>query len=131
MINEEINYLKDLNHLRSAPILNQVQRKNLLNELYKYMNRSDWFTMGIMADSKESGIIILREIEKFFKWNPMKIVSQPANAGPIFLKANQKTGDVHIRIEFGLGEGILITCQHDEENKSSETLGPFPLDFFK
>ena len=50
--------------------------------------------------------------------------------GSVFLKGNQKTGNVFIRSENGLGEGILITCQHEEENKKSNTFGPFPLDFF-
>ena len=54
----------------------------------------------------------------------------PADGG-VFLKANQKTGNVFVRSEDGLGEGILITCQHDEDVKESNTFGPLPLDFFK
>ena len=50
--------------------------------------------------------------------------------GGVFLKANQKTGNVFIRSERGLGEGILITCQYDEDAKESNTFGPLPLDFF-
>ena len=42
----------------------------------------------------------------------------------------QKTGNVYIRSENGLGEGILITCQYDEKFKESSTFGPLPLDFF-
>ena len=33
--------------------------------------------------------------------------------GSVFLKGNQKTGNVLIRSENGLGEGILLTCQYD------------------
>ena len=51
--------------------------------------------------------------------------------GSVFLKANQKTSNVFIRSENGLGEGILITCQYDEGVKESNTFGPLPLDFFK
>ena len=47
-----------------------------------------------------------------------------------FLKANQKTSNVFVRSENGLGEGILITCQYDEGAKESNTFGPMPLDFF-
>ena len=50
--------------------------------------------------------------------------------GSVFLKGNQKTGNVFVRSENGLGEGILITCQYDEDTQESNTLGPFPLDFF-
>ena len=50
--------------------------------------------------------------------------------GSVFLKGNQKTGNVFIRSENGLGEGILITCQYDEDTKESNTFGPLPLDFF-
>jgi len=48
----------------------------------------------------------------------------------VFLKANQKTSNVFIRSENGLGEGILITCQYEEGAKESNTFGPLPLDFF-
>ncbi len=48
----------------------------------------------------------------------------------VFLKGNQKTGNVFIRSEIVLGEGILITCQYDEDVKGSNTYGPLPLDFF-
>ena len=50
--------------------------------------------------------------------------------GSVFLKGNQKTGNVFIRSENGLGEGILLTCQYDHESYESSTVGPFPLDFF-
>ena len=50
--------------------------------------------------------------------------------GGVFLKGNQKTGNVFIRSENGLGEGILITCQYEHESKYSGTFGPLPLDFF-
>ena len=35
--------------------------------------------------------------------------------GSVYLKGNQKTGNVFVRSEDGLGEGILITCQYDED----------------
>ena len=38
--------------------------------------------------------------------------------------------DIFIRSENGLGEGILLTCQYDNESYESSTVGPFPLDFF-
>ena len=50
--------------------------------------------------------------------------------GSVFLKGNQKTGNVFARSENGLGEGILITCQYDEDSAESNTFGPLPLDFF-
>ena len=50
--------------------------------------------------------------------------------GGVFLKGNQKTGNVFIRSESGLGEGILLTCQYDHESIESSTFGPLPLDFF-
>ena len=50
--------------------------------------------------------------------------------GSVFLKGNQKTGNVFIRSENGLGEGILITCQYDKDAKESNTFGPLPIDFF-
>ena len=51
--------------------------------------------------------------------------------GSVFLKGNQKTGNVFIRSENGLGEGILLTCQYDKDAEEFSTFGPLPLDFFK
>ena len=50
--------------------------------------------------------------------------------GCVFLKANQKTSNVFVRSENGLGEGILITCQYDDDSEESNTFGPLPLNFF-
>ena len=50
--------------------------------------------------------------------------------GSVFLKGNQKTGNVYMRSENGLGEGILITCQYEKDSSESFTFGPLPLDFF-
>ena len=50
--------------------------------------------------------------------------------GRVFLKGNQKTGNVYMRSENGLGEGILLTCQYEDLSSKSSTYGPFPLNFF-
>ena len=131
MIESKVESLKDLYLLRTAPTLNKDQTKSLFKELCLYMNDAEWFTVGIMAKSSKEAISSLRQIENCFKWQPMKLGEQPFKEGPVFLKANQNSGDIHIRIEHGLGEGILISCQHKKEDLPSETLGPFPLDFFK
>ena len=60
----------------------------------------------------------------------MKCMNLPTSNGPIFLKANQKTGTIQARVEFGLGEGILISCHYDDNRLDTRTIGPLPLDFF-
>ena len=50
--------------------------------------------------------------------------------GSVFLKGNQKTGNVYMRSENGLGEGILLTCQYEKDSEESFTYGPLPLGFF-
>lgn len=126
-----IKSLKDLNGHRSAPSLDSTQSKHLLDQLCAYIGDADWFTVGIMAPSSSLAIFVLREMESRFNWTAMNVVDKPTEDGPVFLKANQKTGDIHVRIEYGLGEGVLISCQHNNEEKEADTLGPFPLDFFK
>ncbi|ABM78891.1 conserved hypothetical protein [Prochlorococcus marinus str. MIT 9303] len=126
-----IKSLKDLDGLRSAPDLDATQSKHLLDQLCVSMGDADWFTVGIMAPSSSLAIFVLREMESRFNWSAMNVVDKPAGEGPVFLKANQKTGDIHVRIEHGLGEGVLLSCQHNNEEKEADTLGPFPLDFFK
>ena len=126
----EINKLVDLNNLRTAPKLSDWQAKNLLEELESNILNADWITIGIMAPSDNRAIEALQSISK--KYSSIKfgnLGSLHANGG-VFLKANQKTGNVFVRSENGLGEGILITCQYDEGAKESNTYGPLPLDFF-
>ena len=126
----DISRIEDLDKLRSAPKLNKKQTNVLFNQVENIIYKADWVTIGIMSPSLEIGINIIRRIEEKFECNKMKCVTLPSSEGPIFLKANQKTGEIHARIEFGLGEGILISCQHYDNSLTSKTIGPFPLDFF-
>ena len=128
--NIDICKLEDLDKLRSAPKLNKKQSKNLLNQLIHLIHKSDWITIGIMSPTLKRGINAVRRIEEKFKYDEMKCITLPSSDGPIFLKANQRTGEIHARVEFGLGEGILISCQNYETSLNSKTIGPVPLDFF-
>ena len=126
----QINKLIDLNNLRTAPQLSDSQVKKLLEELEANIFNADWITIGIMSPSDKKAIEALKSISK--KYSSIKfgnLGSLHADGG-VFLKANQKTGNVFVRSENGLGEGILITCQYDEGAKESNTFGPLPLDFF-
>ena len=126
----EINKLVDLNSFRVAPKLNNSQVKKLFGELESNISKADWMTIGIMAPSDTKAVEALQSISK--KYSSIKfgnLDSLSAN-GSVFLKANQKTSNVFIRSENGLGEGILITCQYDENASDSNTFGPLPLDFF-
>ena len=126
----EINKLVDLNSFRVAPKLNNSQIKKLFGELESNISKADWMTIGIMAPSDIKAVEALQSISK--KYSSIKfgnLDSLSAN-GSVFLKANQKTSNVFIRSENGLGEGILITCQYDENASESNTFGPLPLDFF-
>ena len=83
-----------------------------------------------MAPSDHRAIEALRSISKKFSLINFRNLSSLHADGGVFLKANQKTGNVFVRTENGLGDGILITCQYEEDDKESNTFGPFPLDFF-
>ena len=110
----EINKLADLNNLRTAPHLSNIQEKKLLEELEANIFNADWITIGIMAPSDIKAIEALQSISK--KYSSIKFAnlgSLHADGG-VFLKANQKTSNVFVRSENGLGEGILITCQYED-----------------
>ena len=126
----EINKLVDLNKLRTAPKLTNIQVKKLLEELEENIFNTDWITIGIMAPSDSSALEALRSISKKYSSIKFGNLNSLHADGGVFLKANQKTSNVFVRSENGLGEGILITCQYDEGSKESNTFGPFPLDFF-
>ena len=127
----EINKLVDLNVLRNAPQLSNIQSKKILEELEVNIFNADWITIGIMASCDTKAIEALQLITE--KYSSIKFVNLDSlhAEGSVFLKGNQKTGNVFIRSENGIGEGILITCQHDSHPYESNTFGPLPLDFFK
>ena len=127
----EINNLLDLNSLRSAPQLTKRQIKKLLEELEKKIINADWITIGIMAPSDFDAIAALNSISKKYPAVKFKDLETLHAIGNVFLKGNQKTGNVFIRSENGLGEGILLTCQYDQVSNESSTFGPLPLDFFR
>ena len=91
---ESINSLNDLNQFSSAPSLTQDQALCLLIELESYMANAEWFTLGIMAESSQKALAALREIESKFYWNNMQVIDKPEEEGPVFLKANQNSGEV-------------------------------------
>jgi len=126
----EINKLGDLNNFRTAPQLSNSQEKKLLEELEANIFNADWITIGIMAPSDDTAIEALQSISKKYSSIKFGNLSSLHADGDVFLKANQKTSNVFVRSENGLGEGILITCQYDESAKESNTFGPLPLDFF-
>ena len=126
----EINKLVDLNNLRTAPQLSNSQEKKLLEELEANIFNTDWITIGIMAPSDNRAIKALKSISRKYSSIKFGNLGSLHADGSVFLKANQKTGNVFVRSENGLGEGILITCQYEEDAKKSNTFGPLPLDFF-
>ena len=126
----EINCLKDLIFLRSAPQLSKREIKKLLEELEANIFNADWITIGIMARSDFDAIEALQSISNKYSSIKFGDLDSLHAYGSVFLKGNQKTGNVLIRSENGLGEGILLTCQYDEDSGESSTFGPLPLDFF-
>ncbi len=126
----EINKLVDLNNFRTAPQLSNSQGEKLLEELEANIFNADWITIGIMAPSDNKAIEALKSISKKYSSIQFGNLASLHAYGGVFLKANQKTSNVFVRSENGLGEGILITCQYDESAKESNTFGPLPLDFF-
>ena len=125
-----INDLRDLNSLRTAPMLNKFETLRILNQIDMKILNSDWITIGIMAKSDEEAKEALNSIIRKYNYKSFKSFDQINAKGNVFLKANQKTGEVYIRSENGLGEGILLTCQYNDLSIHSKTYGPFPLNLF-
>ena len=122
--------LADLNQLRTAPVLNDIESLRILNQINQKILNSDWITIGIMAYSDIYAKEALNSIIRKYNYKSFKNFDQINAKGNVFLKANQKTGEVYVRSENGLGEGILLTCQYDDLLKHSQTYGPFPLNLF-
>ena len=126
-----INNLNELNHLRSAPYLDEFESEVILKQISSKIINSDWITIGIMANSDKDAKKALTSIIKKYNFKFFKNFNQISASGNVFLKANQKTGEVYIRSENGLGVGILLTCQYNDLLTHSKTYGPFPLNLFK
>ena len=117
----EINKLTDLNSLRTAPLLSSSQQNKLSGELETNIDNADWITIGIMAPSDTKAIEALQSISNKYSSIKFGNLDSLHADGNVFLKGNQKTGNVFVRSENGLGEGILITCQYDEDAEESNT----------
>ena len=126
----KINELNDLNNYKSAPLLDLNQHQKLFRELDNKIKNSDWLTIGVMAKSDIDAKNALKAIIKKYSYMHFNDFEKIKAIGNVFMKVNQKTGEVYIRSEYGLGEGILLTCQYDDPLIDSITYGPFPLSFF-
>jgi len=126
----QINELSDLNSYKTAPILDTNQIQKLSIELDNEIKNSDWLTIGIMAKSDFEAKNALRTFVQKYSFMNFNDFDKLKAIGNVYMKGNQKTGVVYIRSEYGLGEGILLTCQYDDTSRNSLTYGPFPLSFF-
>ena len=125
-----ITNLNELNQLRSAPFLDKSESEDILSQINIKIKDSDWITIGIMATNEQDAKKALNSIIQKYNFKFSKNFNQLRASGNVFLKANQKSGEVYIRSENGLGEGILLTCQYNDLSIHSKTYGPFPLNLF-
>ena len=130
MNDQSIKALNDLSRFREAPTLDQSTADQLRQELQVALSQSSWFTIGVMAPSADQALSSLRSLETSQQWTALDVVETTPEEVPVFLKANQRGGTVRIRIEHGLGSGILISGHGDDDAQPATTWGPFPLDFF-
>ena len=90
MTDTPVQHLADLARLRGAPELAPQIRNELRGELDQAMAQASWFTIGVMAPSREQALTALRSLEQSQQWEPLELVDSPEEQGPVFLKANQK-----------------------------------------
>ncbi len=129
--------LGSLRGLRSAPSLDPSQRQQLIQALRDRLTTCQWFTVGVMAPDRQAAVTCLRALEGAMGWSPLQEEggAEPTGAdvragGPVFLKGNQRTGGFRVRLEAGLGEGLLITGHNPDAPEQEDTWGPLPLDLF-
>ena len=92
----EINKLADLNSLRTAPELSNNQVKKLLEEVEANIFNADWITIGIMASCDTLAIHALQSISKKYSSIEFENLDYLHADGSVFLKGNQKTGNVFV-----------------------------------
>ncbi len=123
--------LVDLRGHRSAPPLTESQRLALRGELRQKVAACEWCTIGVMAPDPAAAWRALRGFEQALGWSPLP-ASQPDEVtdGPVFLKGHQRSAQVWLRQESGLGEGVLVSGHSESHPEVEDTWGPLPLDFF-
>ena len=126
----QINGLIDLNKYKTAPILDLNQIQKLSKELDFEIRNSDWITIGVMAKSDHEAKNAFKMFIQKYSYIHFDDFEKLKAMGNVFMKGNQKTGEVYMRSEYGIGEGILLTCQYNDPLRNSSTYGPFPLSFF-
>ena len=97
-----IKKLVDLNSFRTAPFLSNSEVKILLEELETNIFNADWISIGIMAPSDKRDIETLQSISKKYSSIKFGNLDSLHADGSVFLKGNQKTGNVFVRSENGL-----------------------------
>ncbi|MCH9714619.1 MAG: DUF1824 family protein [Cyanobacteria bacterium] len=126
--------LAALRGLRTAPHLEAADRRALRSELETHLLACHWFTVGVMAPAALEAVAALRQLEAALGWDALELdpagEALAAIEGPVFLKANQRTGRFLVRRELGLGSGLLITGHNPADSTCEDTWGPLPLDFF-
>lgn len=128
--------LASLRGLRHAPSLDGPQRQHLRRELLEALARCQWFTLGVMAPDRANAVACLRACERTLGWSPLLEEGSgeggeetgSSEEGPVFLKGNQRSGTFRLRVEAGLGEGLLITGHNPDDPQAEDTWGPLPLD---
>lgn len=134
---DSIAPLASLRGLRTAPSLDASQTQQLRQALIERLAGCEWFTVGVMAPDRQAAVTCLRSLESALGWQPLQEESDvdPNGAdagagGPVFLKGHQRNGTFRLRLEAGLGEGLLITGHNPEAPEMEDTWGPLPLDLF-
>lgn len=123
--------LSDLRGHRTAPPLTGPQRRQLQEELLQRVAACEWCTIGVMAPDRRAAWAALRSFEQALCWPPLGAPEQEEGIeGPVFLKGHQRTGQVVLREEAGLGQGVLLTGHCASNPDLEDTWGPLPLDFF-
>jgi hypothetical protein len=123
--------LADLRCHRTAPPLTGLQRRQLQEELLQRVAACEWCTIGVMAPDSRAALAALRSFEQALGWASLAGPEQDEGIeGPVFLKGHQRSGQVVLREEAGLGQGVLLTGHSAANPDLEDTWGPLPLDFF-
>jgi hypothetical protein len=131
MTPQEVVHLADLRGFREAPPLSSVQRCQLREELRQRVASCQWCTIGVMAPGAVDAWAALQSFAQALDLPPFAAPSGvEESTGPVFLKANQRNGQVWLRQEAGLGQGVLLTGHSASNPELEDTWGPLPLDLF-
>ena len=122
-------FLLQFTCFQTTPSLTAEAAHQVQAALKFLVDRSDFQTYGVCADSLEQG---RQALEGYLAGlgHAVDLNGLPQIEGPVYMKYNLKNGKAYLDEYVGTARGVLVTCHGADEDEVTGTYGHLPLDLF-